>query len=154
MDADYDIFEIVAVIRDFWLVDAESYQRSYCTNHGQPLTPGYYVVNWPEHIRARRFNEHAAFHGPFKLRKEAEATLDVMHRHILTISSEISRVTAPNSSRMELKKSASQRLRPPKSEKVNKPPAFEAVDNGISASRLPLYLKKDSSITGFSGYLG
>ena len=61
MDADYDIFEIVAVIRDFWLVDAESYQRSYCTHHGQPLTPGYYVVNWPEHIRSRRFNEHATF---------------------------------------------------------------------------------------------
>jgi hypothetical protein len=39
MDADYDIFEIVAVIRDFWHVDAESYQRSYCTNDGKPLSP-------------------------------------------------------------------------------------------------------------------
>ncbi|MDD1629042.1 MAG: hypothetical protein LUQ48_01305, partial [Methylococcaceae bacterium] len=103
MDADYDIFEIVAVIRDFWLVDAESYQRSYYTGHSQPLAPGYYVVNWPEHIRARRFNEQAAFHGPFKFRKEAQAALDWMHRHILTMSSEISPVTAPNSSRMEVK---------------------------------------------------
>ena len=37
MDADYDIFEIVAVIRDFWLVDAESYQRSYCTQRRSAL---------------------------------------------------------------------------------------------------------------------
>ena len=152
MDADYDIFEIVAVIRDFWLVDAESYQRTYCTGHSQPLAPGYYVVNWPEHIRARRFNEQAAFHGPFKFRKEAQAALDWMHRHILTMSSEISPVTAPNSSRMEVKKSASQGLRPAKGAKVNKPSAFEAVDNVISASRFPIYRKRDSAITGFSGF--
>jgi len=113
MDADYDIFEIVAVIRDFWLIDAESYQRSYCTNHGQPLTPGYYVVDWPEHIRARRFNEHAAFHGPFKLRKEAQEVFNRMHKkrkRVLTMTSEISSVAAPNSSRIEVKKAASQWL--------------------------------------------
>ena len=115
MDADYDIFEIVAVIRDFWLVDAESYQRRYCTNHGQPLAPGYYVVNWPEHIRARRFNEHAVFHGPFKLRKEAQTAQDWMHKErkrVLTMASGISSVAVPNSSRMEVKKAASQELRP------------------------------------------
>jgi hypothetical protein len=28
MDADYDIFEIVLVIQDDWLFDAESYQRT------------------------------------------------------------------------------------------------------------------------------
>jgi hypothetical protein len=115
MDADYDIFEIVAVIRDFWLVDAESYQRRYCTNHGQPLAPGYYVVNWPEHIRARRFtDEHAAFHRPFKLRKEAQAALDWMHKkreRVLNLSSEISPVAAPNSSLTEVKKAASSGLR-------------------------------------------
>jgi hypothetical protein len=153
MDADYDIFEIVAVIRDFWLVDAESYQRTYCTGHSQPLAPGYYFVNWPEHIRARRFNEHAMFHGPFKFRKEAQAALDWMHRHILPMPSEISPVTTPNSSRMEVKKSASQGLRPAKGAKVNKPSAFEAVDNGISASRLPKYRKRDGVIIGFPGYL-
>ena len=153
MDADYDILEIVAVIRDFWLVDAESYQRTYRTNHGQPLTPGYYIVNWPKHIRARRFDEHAAFHGPFKLRKEAQETLDWMHRHILTISSDISPVTAPNSSRMEVKKSASQKLRPVKGSEVNKLSALEALDNGISASRLPKYRKRDSVIIGIPGYL-
>lgn len=39
MDADYDIFEIVAVIRDFWLVDAESYQRKYCPPMARPWRP-------------------------------------------------------------------------------------------------------------------
>lgn len=114
MDADYDIFEIVAVIRDFWLVDAESYQRRYCTKHGQPLSRGYYVVNWPEHVRARRFNEHAAFHGPFLLRKEAQAALDCMHKEsvrVLNRPSEISPVVAPNASRIDAKKAASYGLR-------------------------------------------
>jgi len=114
MDADYDIFEIVAVTRDFWLVDAESYQRRYYTNHGQPLSPGYYVVNWPEHVRARRFNEHAAFHGPFLLRKEAQAALDGMHKEsvrVLNRPSEVSPVAVPNAGRIEAKKAASYGLR-------------------------------------------
>ncbi|MDD1612775.1 MAG: hypothetical protein LUQ57_06485 [Methylococcaceae bacterium] len=124
MDADYDIFEIVAVIRDFWLVDAESYQRKYYTNHGQPLAPGYYVVNWPENIRARRFNDHAAFHGPFKLRKEAQATLEWMRKereHILTRSSKTSSDAVPTTSRMEVKTVASQWPRPIKAKMLSKP---------------------------------
>jgi hypothetical protein len=103
MDADYDIFEIVAVISDFWLIDAESYQRRYCTNHGQPLAPGYYVVNWPESILVRRFNKHAAFHGPFKLRQEAQKVRDWMHKEresVLIRASEILSVAAPKSSRL------------------------------------------------------
>jgi hypothetical protein len=109
MDADYDIFEIVSVIRDFWLVDSESYQRMYYTNHGQPLAPGYYIVNWPEHIRDRRFNEYAEFHGPFKLRREAQAALGRMPKEweqVLTRASERSSVAVPKSSRMEVKKAA------------------------------------------------
>ena len=124
MDADYDIFEIVTVIHDFWLIDAESYQRKYCTNHGQPLAPGYYVVNWPEHIRARRFTEHAAFHGPFKLRKDAKATLEWMHKERelgLTRASEISSVASLNATPIEVKKAASQNLQPVKPRKSNKP---------------------------------
>lgn len=105
MEADYDIFEIVAVIRDFCLIDAESYQRSYSTRHGQPMAPGYYVVKWPEHIRARRFNEHATFHGPFKLSDEAQATLKHMHKEwerVLTLASGISSTTTRNSSQIAL----------------------------------------------------
>jgi hypothetical protein len=122
MDADYDIFEIVAVIRDFWLVDAESYQRRYCTNNGQPFAPGYYVVFWPEHIRARRFDEHAAFHGPFKLRKEAQAIQDWMHKErtrLLTMPFRISSVAAPDSSATEVKKVASQKPRPTEGAKAS-----------------------------------
>ncbi|WP_374089329.1 hypothetical protein [Methylomicrobium lacus] len=123
MDADYDIFEIVAVIRDFWLVDAESYQRKYCSSHGQALVPGYYVVNWPEQIRVRRFNDHAVFHGPFKLRKEAQEALEWMHKEkelVLTESAELSSVAALNVTSMEVKKADSQRLHLVKPQKLSK----------------------------------
>lgn len=116
MDADYDIFEIVAVIRDFWLVDAESYQRKYCTHDSQPLTPGYYVANWPDHIRARRFNEHAKFYGPFKLREEAQKAQEWMHkqwRRKLTMSSEPYSIAVPIARRMEKMKVISQGQRLP-----------------------------------------
>ena len=124
MDADYDIFEIVAVIRDFFLVDAESYQRSYCTIDSQPLAPGYYVVNWPDHIRARRFNEHARFHGPFKLREEAQAAQGWMHkqwRRVLAMSSEAPSVAVPIARRMEVKNVFSQGLLPPEGAIANQP---------------------------------
>ena len=123
MDADYDIFEIVAVIRDFWLVDAESYQRRYCTNHGQTFAPGYYVVNWPEHIRTRRFNEQAAFHGPYPLRKEAQAACDWMRQereNFLAMSSGSSSVTALDSSRAAVKKTASKLRRTARGTKPGK----------------------------------
>lgn len=126
MDADYDIFEIVAVIRDFWLVDAESYQRSYCTHHGQPLMPGYYVVNWPDHIRSRRFNEHARFHGPFKLREEAKTVQDSMHKQwsrVSAMSSKIPSVAVPIARRMEVKNVVLQGLLPPE-DPIAKQPVF------------------------------
>ncbi|MDD2662111.1 MAG: hypothetical protein PHY54_20910 [Methylococcales bacterium] len=82
MDADYDIFEIVYVICEHWLIEAESYQRRYYNSNGQPLLPGYYVVNWPEHIRIRLFNEHAEFYGPFKRRSEAQAALGLMFKSV------------------------------------------------------------------------
>ncbi|MDO9104004.1 MAG: hypothetical protein Q7U57_03480 [Methylovulum sp.] len=106
MDAEYDIFEIVAVKRDFWLIDAESYQRMYCTSNGQPLAPGYYVVNWPEKIRARRFNEHATFHGPYKFRKEAQAAiapLQQVQQHELAGSSEQPTIAVPKLSHTKIK---------------------------------------------------
>ena len=114
MDADYDIFEIVAVIRDFWLVGAKSCQRKYYTNHGrQPWTSGNYVVNRQEHFRARRFNERIEFHGLFKLRKEAQAALDRMNKEwerVLTMASGIAPVAILKANRMEVKKTASQGL--------------------------------------------
>jgi len=85
MEADYDTHEIVKVIPDFWLFDAESYQRNYSTNHGKPLMPGYYVVTWPEVIRVRRFNEQAAFHGPFESCLQAKSFLKSMQKHRYTL---------------------------------------------------------------------
>jgi hypothetical protein len=61
------------------LVDAESYLRKYSTSDGKALANGSYIVNWPDHIRIRRFNEHAEFYGPFKSRKEAQETHDWMY---------------------------------------------------------------------------
>ncbi|QPK63600.1 hypothetical protein IVG45_01030 [Methylomonas sp. LL1] len=80
MDTHYEKFEIATVIRDFWLVDSDSYQRKYRTGHEKPLVPGFYIVNWPDHIRERRFNEHAEFHGPFGTRQQAQATLEQMQK--------------------------------------------------------------------------
>ncbi len=102
MDADYDIFEIVKIIHDFWLFDAESYQRNYCTRYAQPLEPGFYVVNWPEQIRARRFNEYARYHGPFNFRKEAQDKLEQMRRErddSLKVAAVIPAVAIPISAR-------------------------------------------------------
>jgi hypothetical protein len=98
MDADYDIHEIVKVIPNFWLFDAESYQRSYSTNHGNPLLPGYYVVAWPETIRVKRFNKQASFHGPYKNRQDAQAFLATMqeHKYLLIKPHKRWAISAPN----------------------------------------------------------
>jgi hypothetical protein len=76
MEADYESFEIACVIGGYQLIDSESYERRYRRSNGLPLAPGYYVVHWPDHIRARRFNEEALFHGPFRRRREAQAALE------------------------------------------------------------------------------
>ena len=78
MEADYHCFELVFVIGGHKLIDAESYERRYRSSDGALLTSGYYVVNWPEEVRARRFNELARFHGPFESRPEAQFMLDLM----------------------------------------------------------------------------
>ncbi len=98
MDADYDLFEIVKVIREFWLFDAESYQRKYRNTQDRALIPSYYVVTWPETSRIRRFDEHSSFHGPFKLSQEAQAFRDAMQKHkygLIPLSTRWS-LTTPN----------------------------------------------------------
>ena len=108
MDADYEIFEIVNVFGDFWLLDAESYQRQYSTGRCQPLPPGYYVVAWPETIRVRRFNEQASFHGPFAFRQEAQAFLVAMkeRKHLLIKSPKRWATAAPTAGLTQDKKVA------------------------------------------------
>jgi hypothetical protein len=80
MDSEYDVYEIVSVLQDFLLIDAESYQRSYCTQSGQPLLRGYYVVNWSDDANAERFNELTSYYGPFKSRIEATLALNWLNQ--------------------------------------------------------------------------
>ena len=75
METEYDDYEVVHVIREFCLIDEESYQRRYSRNDEIPLSNGYYMVNWPEPEGPRRFDEHAVFHGPWATRSEALALL-------------------------------------------------------------------------------
>jgi hypothetical protein len=64
MDTYYEDFEVVHVLDDCTLIDAESYQRKYCARTRR-LTPGHYVVTWPHETQRRRFDEHAEFQGPY-----------------------------------------------------------------------------------------
>lgn len=76
MEAYYDQFEIVRVLGGFKLVDPESYERRYWRADGRPLLPGYYVVNWPDGVVTRKFDQHAVFHGPFAGRGDAREFLE------------------------------------------------------------------------------
>jgi hypothetical protein len=100
MEADYDCFEIACVIYGFRLVDSESYERQYRRQDGRPLRPGYYVVHWPASIRIRRFNEHAVFFGPFRVRAEAQMILEHLQ----------GQVTAPVEARVDFGASARRKL--------------------------------------------
>jgi hypothetical protein len=71
MEARGGDFEIVYVMDGSTLVDSEHYERPYFC--GRDLAPGYYVVTWPDDIRAGRFNEQARFQGPYRRRPEASA---------------------------------------------------------------------------------
>jgi len=68
--------EVVHVIKPFRLIDAESYEHVYWRRDGVALAPGYYVVSWPRRTRDHRFNENAAFRGPFRERAQARAQLE------------------------------------------------------------------------------
>ena len=101
MDTYYEDYEVVHVLNDTSLIDSESYQRSYCCK-ARRLTPGYYVVTWPNHPDRRRFDDQAEFQGPFPLCVDARDVRDRLEqeaRHALrpaavAISAPL-RVTAP-----------------------------------------------------------
>lgn len=67
--------EIVYIIRDFQLLDPESYQRTYRRLDGRALARGYYIVTWPAGKDAGSYGEDAAFLGPFRQRRAAEEHL-------------------------------------------------------------------------------
>lgn len=64
-------FEVVYVLADFRLLDAESYQRAYARRDGKALGKGHYFVCWPPGSDTRRFGAETIFHGPFVRRRDA-----------------------------------------------------------------------------------
>ncbi|MCC6611356.1 MAG: hypothetical protein IT515_16995 [Burkholderiales bacterium] len=69
-------FEVVRVIDDNSLVDSESYQRSYRRRGAQSLTPGFYVVLWPDPASRPRYDVRAEFVGPFESDIVARAAME------------------------------------------------------------------------------
>ena len=66
-------FEVVHVIGRGRLIDAESYQRTIRGREGGSPPPGFYVVCWTMAELHGRYDEDAAFHGPFQRRADAWA---------------------------------------------------------------------------------
>jgi hypothetical protein len=59
------------VISESRLVDDHSNEHVYWRRDGRPLAPGYYLVSLPAGTARRRFNEDAAFRGPYRQRTDA-----------------------------------------------------------------------------------
>ncbi len=70
---DREYFEIIRVISDSRLLDAESYERIYWRGDGKPLAQGFYRVSWPVVTVAGRFDERAVFIGPYSSPAAARA---------------------------------------------------------------------------------
>ena len=77
-------YEIVNVLDSKYLLDSESYQRSYATRGGRVLSPGFYVVTWSGQ-GGTDFDGSAQYIGPFKLALHAKMKLaqylDESHLH-------------------------------------------------------------------------
>ena len=95
-------FEVVYVLRDFQLLDAESYQRTYIRRDGKPLAKGYYIVSWPPGSDTDHFGIEAHFHGPFMRRLDAVTNMyrlqgllrahDYTTLHMTCLASELNEV--------------------------------------------------------------
>jgi hypothetical protein len=75
-------FEVVYVLRDFHLLDAESYQRTYRRRDGKPLAKGYYFVSWPPGSDTSNFGTETIFHGPFMRRRDAITNMSRLQGHL------------------------------------------------------------------------
>lgn len=74
--------EIVKVIDEHRLIDAESYERSYRTSGVQALAPGFYVVCWPDAAHQAAYDEGAKFVGPYDLYESARLEIESIKRSI------------------------------------------------------------------------
>ena len=66
-------FQVVEVLGECRLRDAQGRKHMYWRRDGCSLTPGFYVVHWPPGAVIGRFHEDAKFEGPFRERSGAEA---------------------------------------------------------------------------------
>ncbi len=68
-------YEIVHVLDDDTLINAESYQCRYEARTEAPLKVGFYVAIWRELVSLPEYNRDAEFHGPFDT--HAQVTTEV-----------------------------------------------------------------------------
>jgi hypothetical protein len=63
-------YEIVHVLDDATLINAESYQCRYEARPEMPLKAGFYVAIWREFVSLPAYNRDAEFLGPFDTHAE------------------------------------------------------------------------------------
>lgn len=57
--------EIVQVLSNTYLMDAENNECKYFREDRRPLARGHYVVVWPGEVEQPRFDQRAYFYGPY-----------------------------------------------------------------------------------------
>ncbi len=67
--------QVVEVLSECRLLDAEREEKMYWRRDGSCLAPGFYVVSEPVGAAAGRFYENSLFRGPYDKRESAEAAL-------------------------------------------------------------------------------
>lgn len=77
--------QIVEVINEHRLRDADQCEWRYWRRDGKPLPVGYYLVRLPQTPAHARFNEEADFRGPYRQR---EAAMEQLRRSLDTDASQ------------------------------------------------------------------
>lgn len=78
--------QIVEVISEHRLRDADQCEWRYWRRDGKPLPAGYYLVSLPESRGRGRFSEDADFRGPYRRRDAAQAALDQLRNDLEPVS--------------------------------------------------------------------
>lgn len=68
-------YEIVRVVDQQYLIDSESYERTFAVTTSGRLQPGCYIVVWGEDVQTLEYNDDPQYLGPFISRVLAEAAV-------------------------------------------------------------------------------
>jgi hypothetical protein len=68
--------QIVEVISEYRVRDADQREWRYWRRDGKPLAAGYYLVKSPQTRGRGQFSEDADFRGPYRRRDAAQAALE------------------------------------------------------------------------------